>query len=298
MADFVDITSLRAFAVVAHELNMRRAADLLNISQPPLSRKIKNLEDRLEVCLFIRRSYGLELTDSGQELLEIIQPLLTAQEDVQTKLDKFKKSDNYVVGFTTAFEQSIYEPVIIRLKSLYNNKIVIKRATSVQLANDVIRGNVQAAWVALPINTKGLSTINISYSEPLVAVIPDSWQNFDADIELSELNGKPFFWFSAYRNPGWHEKMSKVFKQLNFRPDYLDEPLEYEVLLARIAGGEGWALIPESFTAIQRKGIKYLKVHDLPALEMGIIYRDKDGERFAHEFGYTVNLSITRKNNI
>ncbi|MBD5607537.1 MAG: LysR family transcriptional regulator [Desulfovibrio sp.] len=290
MTAFMDIASLRAFAVVAHELNMRGAADLLNISQPPLSRKIKNLEDRLGVCLFIRRSYGLELTDHGKELLGIIQPLLNMQEDDQKKLDMFKKSETCIIGFTTAFEQSVYEPVISVLKSLCDkDKIIIKRAASVQLATDVIKGNIQAAWVALPINNPNISTINISYSEQLLAVIPDSWQNIDTDIELSELNGKPFFWFSAYRNPDWHEKMSKVFKQLDFRPDYLDEPLEFEVLLARIAAGEGWGLIPESFAAIQRKGIKYLKAHDLPALEMGIIYKDKNGEMIAHNYLNAIN---------
>ena len=282
MADFADITSLRAFAVVAHELNMRRAADLLNISQPPLSRKIKNLEDALGVCLFIRRNYGLELTDAGKELLEIIQPLLTMQEDVQKRLDKFKTAETCIVGLTTAFEQSVYEPVIAALKSLYD-KIVIKRASSVQLATDVIKGNVQAALVALPINKPVLSSLKISYSEQLLAVIPGKWKTIDTDIDLCKLNGMPFFWFSACRNPGWHEIMGNVFRQLDFRPKYLDEPLEYEVLLARIAAGEGWALIPESFTAIHRNGIKYLKVHDLPALEMGIIYIDKPGEILARK---------------
>ncbi len=284
MTDFVDIASLRAFAVVAVELNIRHAAELLNISQPPLSRKIKNLEDRLGVCLFVRRSYGLELTDAGKELLKIIQPLLTMQEDVQRKLARFKKSETCVLGFTTAFEQSIYEPVIDVLKSLYDrDKVTIKRSSSVQLANDVIKGNVLAAWVALPMNKPDLSTINLPYAESLLAILPESWQNFDTDINLPDLNGMPFFWFSACRNPDWHKRMCQVFRKMGFRPDYIDEPVEYEVLLARIAAGEGWALIPESFAKIQRKGIKFIKVKDLPSLEMGIIYSDESGEIIAQK---------------
>lgn len=280
----MDITSLRAFAVVASELNMRHAAELLNISQPPLSRKIKNLEERLGACLFIRRSYGLELTDSGKELLKIIEPLLTAQEDTQRKLDQFKKSETCVVGFTTAFEQSVYEPVIALLKSLYSrDKVVIKRSSSVQLAKEVIKGNILAAWVALPINKSGLSLLNTPYSERLLAVLPEKWHNFDRDINLCELNGMPFFWFPARLNPDWHERMSRVFRTLGFRPDYLEEPLEYEVLLARIAAGEGWALIPKSFASIQRKGIKFIGARDLPSLEMGIIYKNQAGESLAQK---------------
>ena len=115
---------------------------------------------------------------------------------------------------------------------------------------------------------------------------------FYIDIVLSELNGKPFFWFSVYRNHDWHERMSKDFKQLDFRPDYLDEPLKYEVILARVALGEGWAIIPDSFTEIQRRGIKYLKALDLPVLEMGVIYNNEVGEKLAHK----CKDSLTRTN--
>lgn len=284
MAAFMDMGALRAFYVVATELNMRRAAELLNISQPPLSRKIKNLEDSLGIGLFIRRSYGLELTDAGKEILEIVQPLLAMQENVQKKLDRFKKSETCVAGLTTAFEQGIYEPVLIALNSLYGKDgIIIKRASSVQLANEVIKGNIQAACVALPVVKPGLLTLNTSYKEPLLAVMPENWRTFDSPINIRELNNGPFFWFSAGRNPAWHEKMGIVFRRLGFRPYFIDEPLEYEVLLARIAAGEGWALIPESFKTIQRKGIKYIGVLDVPPLEMGIIYANKSGKALAQK---------------
>lgn len=283
MAEFMDITALRAFSVVSSELNMRRAADLLNISQPPLSRKIKNLEKSLGLRLFVRRSYGLELTPEGKEILEIVQPLLIMQENVQRTLDSFRVTGSCVVGFTTAFDQSIYEPVIDALNSLYEDKVTIKRSSSVQLANDVIKGNILAAWIALPMDIPGLSILDARYTEPLLAVIPEQWQNLGSEISLCELNNRPFFWFSACRNPYWHERMGTIFKQLGFKPKYIDEPLEYEVLLAQIAAGEGCALIPESFTAIQRKGIRFIRIHDLPPMELGIIYGNKNGKFLAQK---------------
>ena len=76
MPDAVDIRSLHYFAVVAEESNLRRAADRLFMAQPPLSRQIKQLEERLGVALFTRHSKGLTLTDNGAKVLEIIQPLL------------------------------------------------------------------------------------------------------------------------------------------------------------------------------------------------------------------------------
>ncbi len=72
----LDIRLLRAFAVVAEENNISRAAQRLFISQPPLTRHIRHLEAQLGVTLFQRHSKGLILTDAGKEVLEMIQPLL------------------------------------------------------------------------------------------------------------------------------------------------------------------------------------------------------------------------------
>lgn len=292
MGAFIDIAVLRAFAVVAGELNMRRAAEALNISQPPLSRKIKNLEDSLGARLFARRSYGLELTDEGRELLGIVLPLLTMQEEAQRKLDKFKKCGNCAVGFTTAFEQSVYGPIIKALKIAHGERVAIKRGSSVQLANDVEKGIIQAAWIALPNNMPNLSIIETPYSENLLAATPEKWGKYDSDIDLIEMNNKPLFWFPARRNPYWHKRMSAIFRSRGFKTRYIEEPLEYEVLLARVAAGEGWALIPESFAVIQRNGVKFIKIRDLPQLRMGIIYGDKVGEKLAIKYREELNKSI------
>lgn len=61
----LDIRLLRYFAVVAEENNMSRAAQRLFMSQPPLSRHIRQLEERLGVTLFVRHTRGLTLTDEG-----------------------------------------------------------------------------------------------------------------------------------------------------------------------------------------------------------------------------------------
>lgn len=292
MSLFTDITALRAFAVAAAELNMRRAADALNISQPPLSRKIRNLEERVGARLFARRSYGLELTEAGREVLDIIQPLLAMQEEAQGKLDNLKKTEPCRAGFTTAFEQGIFEPVINKLKSLWGSSLTLKRSSSIQLANEVAKGHLLVAWVALPLDKPGMGNVNLAYSEPLLAAIPENWHSRGSAIELCELNGRPFFWFPASRNPYWHERMARVFRQLAFKPEYLEEPLEYEVLLARIAAGEGWALIPASFAVLQRNGIRYMGARDLPPLELGIIFSDKAGENLAKKMATTVPGNI------
>ncbi|MGT9857871.1 LysR family transcriptional regulator, partial [Citrobacter freundii complex sp. 2025EL-00205] len=84
----LDIRLLRYFSVVAEENNMSRAAQRLFMSQPPLSRHIRQLEERLGVTLFVRHTRGLTLTEDGQRVLEMVRPLLDLQDKTYTALNQ------------------------------------------------------------------------------------------------------------------------------------------------------------------------------------------------------------------
>lgn len=106
----LDIRLLRYFAVVAEENNMSRAAQRLFMSQPPLSRHIRQLEERLGVTLFERHSKGLTLTNDGVRVLEIIRPLLAQQEKTYQALSQLAQTEakSLRLGLTTAFEQGVF----------------------------------------------------------------------------------------------------------------------------------------------------------------------------------------------
>ena len=73
-----EIKQLRYFVAVAEELNFRRAAERLHITQPPLSKTIKNLEEALNVKLFIRNTHGVQLTQAGEVFFQEALNLLAA----------------------------------------------------------------------------------------------------------------------------------------------------------------------------------------------------------------------------
>ena len=80
----MELKHLRYFKVLAEELNFRKAAARLNISQPPLSQQIKELEESLGIPLFHRLKQGNELTEAGKLLyqytLEIFEKVEEAEE--------------------------------------------------------------------------------------------------------------------------------------------------------------------------------------------------------------------------
>ncbi len=82
----MDLRQLRYFVTVAGERNFTRAAEKLNIAQPPLSRQIQQLEEELGVPLFERRSRPLHLTEAGQFLHEHALDVLERVEVIRTMI--------------------------------------------------------------------------------------------------------------------------------------------------------------------------------------------------------------------
>ena len=278
----LDIRLLRAFAVVAEENNISRAAQRLFISQPPLTRHIRHLEAQLGVTLFQRHSKGLILTDAGREVLEMIRPLLVLQERTLAALSQLSahSPQPWRLGLTTAFEQGIFAAVESALSD-HTRTLHITRHASPALAQQVRKGKLDAALVALPLNTEGLHLHPLPYQEPLIAALPASWPEAATPaLTLRALNHRPLFWFKRERNPDFFDYTRRIFDRAGYSPAYVEEPAEHDVLLARIARGEGMILLPASFSAIQRQGVVFCPVAegDSMPLSLGVVYAPHQAE--------------------
>ena len=278
----LDIRLLRAFAVVAEENNISRAAQRLFISQPPLTRHIRHLEAQLGVTLFQRHSKGLILTDAGREVLEIIRPMLALQARTLAALSELSvhSPQPLRLGLTTAFEQGIFAAVESAL-SKHTRTLHITRHASPALAQQVRKGKLDAALVALPLNTEGLHLHPLPYQEPLIAALPVSWPEAARPaLTLRAINHRPLFWFKRESNPDFFDYTRRIFDRAGYTPAYVEEPAEHDVLLARIARGEGMILLPASFSAIQRQGVVFCPVAegDSMPLSLGVVYAPHQAE--------------------
>lgn len=277
----LDIRLLRYFAVVAEENNISRAAQRLFISQPPLSRHIRHLETQLGATLFLRHTKGLILTDEGRRVLDIIRPLLALQESTLAALSQLSAPAQQPLrlGLTTAFEHGVFAAAESALGE-QNRPLHITRHSSPALAQLVRKGKLDAALIALPLNTEGLHLHPLAYYEPLVAALPASWaEASQVPLTLSALNHRPLFWFKRERNPDFFDYTRRIFDRAGYAPTYVEEPAEHDVLLARIARGEGMILLPASFSVIQRQGVVFCPLQDarqqLP-LRLGMVTRPEN----------------------
>lgn len=260
----LDIRLLRYFAVVAEENNMSRAAQRLFMSQPPLSRHIRQLEERLGVTLFVRHTKGLTLTNEGLRVLEIVRPLLEQQDKTWAALSQLAPNSvqSLRLGLTTAFEQGVFAALETQLNTRVETLRLVRKG-SPDLVRQVRRGKLDAAVVALPLEAVGLAVTPIDWHEPLIAALPAIWPEAGREpLSLAALNLRPLFWFSRERNPAFFDATRECFQRVGYAPVCLEEPLEHDVLLARIAHGDGLSLLPASFAAIQRQGVVFRPLCD------------------------------------
>ena len=271
----VEVRHLYYFSVVAEEGSLRRAAERLFMAQPPLSRHMAQLEQRLGVALFVRHSKGLSLTEEGKKTLRIIQPLLQEQKRVfaQLRTELQPQGLTLRLGLSTAFEQGVFARLEALLHKQYGKGLYVRRAGSPKLVQDIRHGRLDAALVALPLEAPGLLLQETPYAEPLQVALPAQWAETEAaypenTVTLAHFTGKNLFWFQREKHPAFFDYTKALFMRFRFTPHYIEEPVEHDVLLARIAAGEGMGLFAASFASITRNGVVFAPLVEENRIEL------------------------------
>ncbi|TDN54432.1 DNA-binding transcriptional LysR family regulator [Buttiauxella sp. JUb87] len=265
MNDAIDLRQLRYFLAVSEELNFSRAALRLHISQPPLSRQIRQLEEQLGVQLFLRSKTGVTLTEAGAAFLpEVKLTLLQAEKAIAVaRASKGQDGGRFVIGYTTVFERSIIPNVTIELTQRFPDwQILSKGNYSVNLIREVQNGTMDAAFVGLHSDTQDLAVEKI-INDPLVVAIPQHHRlAAKRSLSFDDLRGEAIFWFERRMNPGFYDHCQAFFQRINFKLNLIPEPADHHIMLGLIAEGNGIALVPASLQCIKRQGVVFRKLRE------------------------------------
>jgi len=275
----IDLRQLECFVAVAEEGSFRAAAERLHMSQPPLSRQIKQLESELGVTLLDRDTQGAGLTTAGVAFLrEARKTLLQAGEAVETaRRHSTGTSRQLKVGYTTVFDPEVFpalEPAF--RKEIPNGSLVFVPALSIELIRRLRRGALDVALIGMPSATSEL-IVEPLHKEPLVAVVPAGHPLARHKVlSIAQLQDQPLFWPQRRVNPGFFEHYEEVFAKLRHVPRRrLPEPADHHVLLAEVARGRGIGLIPKSMTKVRRAGATFRPLKEKEFwIGFGVAYRN------------------------
>ena len=244
----MELRTLRYFITVAQELNITRAAEKLNMSQPPLSNQIRGLEEELGVRLFIRGKRRLTLTDEGSLLLRRAVQLLDLADKTRQELATMKDgvsgticlgmvegrapylSARWIAGFREEFPLVRY--------SLWNG-------SSDDVLDRLHKGLADLAVIAAPYDTEHLEGFSVA-REPWVAVISRNHplaQQPGGQLPLSALVGQPLIVPSRKSRI---EAIRDWFGEIGAEPDILCEMSNYVDAVALAEQNVGVSIFPQT----------------------------------------------------
>lgn len=274
MNNAIDLRQFRYFLAVSEELNFGRAALRLHISQPPLSRQIRQLEDQLGVELFLRGKAGVTLTEAGAAFLpEVRRALVQAEKAVAVaRAARSAAGGQFVVGYTTVFDRSVIPDVLDDLRQSFPTwQIVTRGKHSISLVRDIKNGIMDAAFIGLHTETQGLTEETI-HEEPLVVALAANHPLArKRRLCFEDLRGEQIFWFNRRLNPGFYDYCQTFFEQIDFTLNAIPEPPDHHIMLGLIAEGHGIALISASLQNVKRHGVVFRALKEgSNGLSMGI----------------------------
>lgn len=145
----MEIREIRAFMTVAQELNFRKAAELLGMSQPPLTRLISNLEYNLGVKLFHRSTRSVELTGEGVHFLSRARQIIGEVENLERELKSLSKnrgSGLRVFLHPTAMHSSIPRLISSYKKQFPNIRFEFAQSNFRAIENKLRKGDIDFAF--------------------------------------------------------------------------------------------------------------------------------------------------------
>jgi DNA-binding transcriptional LysR family regulator len=257
----VELRHLRYFVAVAEELHFGRAAARLHIAQPPLSQQIRRLEAELGVELFRRNRRRVELTDAGRLLLEQARPLLRDADRIESTLRRAGRGDvgRLRVGFVGSATYEVLPLILRAFRDRHPDvELTLHEQLSSELFEALLAGRADVGLVRPPLVPNAAVELTPLLTERLVAVLPDSHPLAAHEaVEVSDLAGEPFVFFSRQTGASLYEDVVGVCRQAGFTPDVVQEAAETQTVVSLVSAGIGISLLPAAVELFQRPHVVY-----------------------------------------
>ncbi len=251
---------------VAEELNFRKAAERLNMTQPPLSRQIKLLEHGIGLTLLERSNKVVGLTPAGESFFASATDLLQRAEHAVLTARQTERGEigTIAMGFVPSaaldFVPRIVEALGIALPQLTFNP---SEMMSYEIVEALLSGQLDLGLTRMAGANGGIENLRV-INEPLVLAVPKDHPLARAERpRLADLDGADFIGHSADRGGFLREVQRGLFAWAGIAPRIVQEVSQSHTILALVNRGIGVALVPASSRVMQMQNLAYRRI-DMP----------------------------------
>lgn len=263
----LELRHLKYFLSVAEELHFRKAAELLYISQPGLSRQIKEMEKELDIQLFKRTNRKVVLTEVGEYLQKELKVHLKELESIihHAKLLNDGLLGELKLGYVGSAMQEIIPKLLISFKEKHPNIFFnLTEMDNQKQMNSLMSGDIDIGFVRLIRIPRGLKS-HVILKEPFCLVLPNkhpvSSKNFK---ELSQFKDESFILFDPKYSPAYFEKVMQIFDDSGYAPIVSHKTIHSTSIFKLVENNFGVSIIPKSLQSSHVKGVKFIELNNIP----------------------------------
>jgi DNA-binding transcriptional LysR family regulator len=254
----MDLVELRIFKAVAEQGGVTKAAASLHRVQSNVTTRVKQLEERLGTKLFHRQGRRLVLSSEGKVLLSYADRLLQLSSEAHAAVKGHAPHGLFRLGTLESTAATRLPPVLARYHRAYPAvRLELVTGTSGALVDRVLRGEIEAAFVAEPYPAKGLDGEH-AFTEELVLITPKGHAPVKSPKDIDQRVVLAFTTGCSYRRrlENWLGRASVVAERVM-------EYGSYHAITACVAAGGGIAVVPRSVLRVVGAESQ-LTVHALP----------------------------------
>lgn len=261
----IELRLWRQFLAVAEELHFGRAARRLNMTQPPLTQAIAQLEVLLGLRLFDRTKRSVQLTAAGAALVPEARDLLARAQALPAYARA--SADGEAGRLRLAFVSTVGFDLLPRWVRAFREQYPKVQLELIEATGDVQleafeRGEIDAGFMlhSPGFAPPGLASRRIS-QDPLVVAVPEQSElASETVLVLKDLLEQPLVIFPRRILPSLYDAIFAMYHAAGNLPRVAQEAIQMQTIVNLVSAGLGVAWVPESVRQFQRPGVVYRSV--------------------------------------
>lgn len=286
----VDLRHLRYFVAIVRNGSFRGAAEELNISQPPLTRQIQQLEEVVGITLLVRRSNGAQPTEAGRAFFTEAKNILALVDRAcdNARLIGTGQLGQLDVGVFGSAVLDIVPRIVLHFRNRFPNVDVVlhnmDRETQIKALQE---RRIQIGFNRFFQDYPDLVWEPVVHERMLVAAPSDHPLTGKTQVSLRDLAGEPLIFYPRTNHPGgFSNYLLRIFNKLNIDPHIVQNVDDVVTAVAFVSSGLGLTLCVESVQNLKLPGVTYLPLveGDATAFDLSLIYRAAEDSQLLDAF--------------
>jgi DNA-binding transcriptional LysR family regulator len=289
----MELRHLRYFVAVAEELHFGRAAARLHLSQPPLSRQIRELEEELGVCLFERDRRRVALTSAGSAFLAEARDILSRSDRAGERVRRVSRGElgEIDVGFVTSATTEVFAAILRDFRRARPDVEVHLYDQMPQQQLDGLRaGRLDVGFLRPPIPDPLLRHECVWRDALALALPADHPLAKEERVRWTDITREPFVGVPWQQSPGFHSVFYEACRAAGFVPQIKQYANDLPTVIWLVSIGTGVAVVTAGLASLARPSVAFRPLEPSgPPVEMVVAWRRNETSPVVDAF-----LEVTR----